>query len=99
MGIEVLEQREKEAIDRAIQKVWTTEYAKLNPSIFTMPIAARKASSPTKRIALEVVEQRPEKRLRLESNRKEDKVRMEAPETQTRSGRTVKKTSKARNKA
>jgi len=97
MGVEVLEQRNKEAIDRAISKVWTTEYAKINPSIFTMPIAAKKASSPTKKRALEVVEQSLEKRLRLEYIGEEEEVRIEAPETRTRSGRTVKRTSKARN--
>jgi hypothetical protein len=97
MGIEVLEQRNKEAIDRAISKVWTTEYTKINPSIFSMPIVAKKASSPTKKRALEVVEQSLEKRLRLEYIREEEEVRIEAPETRTRSGRTVKRTSKARN--
>jgi hypothetical protein len=100
IGIEVLEQREKEATDRAFSKVWMTEYAKINPSIFTTIVTiARKASSLAKKRALEAIEKRPEKRLRLESVQEEDEVRIEAPETQTRSGRIIKRTSKARNKA
>jgi hypothetical protein len=71
----------------------------MHASVFTISIRAKKASSPTKRKTLEVVEQGPEKRLRLEYNRKEQEVRMQTPETQTRLGRIVKRTSKARNRA
>jgi len=98
IGIEVLEQREKEAIDKAISKVWTSEYAKISPDIFTISIAAKKTRSPIKKRALGVVEQRPEKRMRLDCNEEEEEeVRIAMPETQTRSGRTVKRTLKVRN--
>jgi len=99
MGREVLEQRDKDARDRAILKVWTIEFAKISPDIFSISTRAKKASSTTKRKALEVVEQGPKKKLRLECNGKEREVGIEALKTCTRSGRTVKKTSKAVNGA
>jgi hypothetical protein len=64
-----------------------------------MSIRVKKASSLTKRKTLEVVEQGPKKKLRLEYKKKEEEIGVEVSKTRTRVGRVVKRTSKARNEA
>ena len=68
IGIEVIEQREKEVEEKAFLKAWLAEFAKTSTDIFATPKRARKASSPIKRKALEVIELGPKKKLRIEYN-------------------------------
>ena len=102
MGIEVIEQREEEARERAFLKAWKEDFSKIDTNIFIAPKKAIKASSPTKRAsptkrkALELIELGPKKKLRIECN---GTAEIEAPVTQTRVGRRVKRTLKARIRA